>query len=101
MEVNEFIESIKDTFGRYPSSSCGCLKFHLILRQAFPDAGDLWYNSDHVITPIGGKFYEIDGERKDTEGFLPFSEFGTEYFLSAFELKEPFTSLFNRYYEKI
>lgn len=98
MNMTEFIVLIRQLFGRYPDMSYGCLKFHLLLREVFPEAGDLYYNSNHVLTPIGGKFYDIDGEQELTPDFLPFSDFGPKPF-SGFNLGEPYQSLFRKHYE--
>lgn len=42
-----------------------CYQFYIILKTAFPQA-DAYYNSDHVITRIGGRFYDITGEVERT-----------------------------------
>lgn len=39
----------------------GCHRLYLILRAIWPEA-EAWYDSDHVITRIGGRFYDITGE---------------------------------------
>lgn len=39
----------------------GCYQFFLILAAVFP-AARAWYDSDHVITGIGTRFYDITGE---------------------------------------
>lgn len=62
--------------------SGGCHKFHWLLKSLYPNAKG-WYDSEHVITEIGGRFYDIDGERTN-DGFLPFSDFGDEYFDSIY-----------------
>lgn len=41
-----------------------CFEFYLILRAIFPTA-EAWTNIDHVWAKIDGKFYDIDGERKE------------------------------------
>ena len=65
------IDLICRTFGRYPSMSGGCLKFHILLLRIFPEASG-WYNGDHVLTEIDGVKYDIDGEYKNpTDSFLP------------------------------
>jgi hypothetical protein len=38
-----------------------CFRLYLLLKEAWPEA-EAWYNSDHVITKIGNKFYDIRGE---------------------------------------
>lgn len=40
-----------------------CYQFHLILKSIF-ETSEAYYNSDHVITKIGNKFYDITGEIK-------------------------------------
>ncbi len=42
-----------------------CYKFYLILKSIFPSA-IAYYNSDHVITRIRDKYYDITGEVKRT-----------------------------------
>ncbi len=42
-------------------TSGGCYQFYLILASVFPEA-TAWYDSDHVITRIEGRFYDVTGE---------------------------------------
>lgn len=42
-----------------------CYKFYLILRSIFPHA-TAYYNSDHIITKIRDKYYDITGEVEKT-----------------------------------
>lgn len=50
--ILERIELIKHYFGEKPQ----CYLVALLLAVEFK--GDIWYNSDHCITYIGGKFYD-------------------------------------------
>lgn len=59
-KIHTFIALCRKTFGRYEEHSGGCYKFHLLLKSVFGGIG--FYNGDHVITLIGGVFYDIDGE---------------------------------------
>jgi len=45
-----------------------CFNFYLILKQMYPQAL-AYYNEDHVITFIDGKYYDITGEIKDITGY--------------------------------
>lgn len=38
-----------------------CFKLYLLLKEIWTDA-EAWYDSDHVITKIDDKFYDIRGE---------------------------------------
>ena len=38
-----------------------CFRLHQLLALVFPGA-EPWYDHDHVITLIGGRFYDIRGE---------------------------------------
>lgn len=69
IEVLKFITLIRKTFGRYEEYSGGCYKFYLILKQVFPEAIG-YYNDAHVITRIGDKYYDIDGEVKPAFNYL-------------------------------
>lgn len=67
----DFIELVQRTFGRYPEYSGGCLKFHIMFCQVFPEA-EGWYDSCHVLSFYGGKYWDIDGEyTKSLDNFLP------------------------------
>lgn len=50
-----------------------CLNFYLILRTVYPNAIP-WYNQDHIVTEIDGRFYDITGSVSN-EGYLKYSEF--------------------------
>ncbi len=45
-----------------------CFNFYLILKQMYPQAIP-YYNMDHVITNIDGKYYDITGEVKNISGY--------------------------------
>lgn len=49
----------------------GCLNFHLILRSVFQEAKP-YYNGDHIITEIEGKYYDITGVVYNRGEYLPF-----------------------------
>jgi hypothetical protein len=49
-----------------------CLNLFCILRSIYPEAQP-WYNIDHVITEIGGRFYDITGSVSN-EGYYRFTE---------------------------
>lgn len=52
-----------------------CLYFALILKNRFPSA-QIYYNSDHVITKISDRYYDITGEVHPREFYLPISKYG-------------------------
>lgn len=54
-----------------------CLHFFLILRSFYPQA-EAWLDSDHVVTKIGDRMYDITGEVKEGEYFP-----STEYVISS------------------
>ncbi len=41
-----------------------CYQFYFILKEKFPDAVP-FYDMNHVITRIGSKYYDINGEYAD------------------------------------
>ena len=58
--ILEFIELMKKTFGKYKRYSGGCYKFSLLLIYAF--GGHMYWTSEHIITWINGRYYDINGE---------------------------------------
>jgi len=52
-------ESIKGAEYIYTNGSC--FQFFLILNSIVPEA-EAYYDSDHVITKINGRYYDITGE---------------------------------------
>ena len=52
-----------------------CHYFSLILQSIFPGSEE-YYNSDHAITKIGNKFYDLNGVVEHTERFLPLNAYG-------------------------
>lgn len=61
--VLEFIYEVqasrKDAIYYYTRGNC--YKFFLLLKERFPRAKG-YYNSDHVITKIGNRYYDITGQ---------------------------------------
>lgn len=60
---------------RYLEGSGGCYKVYRLLKAAFPSA-EGYYNSEHCITRINGRYWDIDGEVLNIDGFLPMDHFG-------------------------
>lgn len=79
----DFINLCNNTFGRYKPYSGGCYKFHLLLKSVF--GGEGYYDSDHIITKIGDKYYDIDGYAIRTDRFIHFDEYGEQYFKESFK----------------
>lgn len=75
MIPDHFIYLVNICFGKYEKDSGGCLKFHYLLKYVFPDA-EGWYNSNHVVTKIGDRFFDIDGEFCLDDSYLSFVDFG-------------------------
>lgn len=85
-KATQIISKIRDTFGRYPDNSGGCFKFHLLLKELFPNA-EGWYNSNHILTEIDGKYYDIDGEQELKDNYLPIELFGYDNIFNSFKDK--------------
>lgn len=55
-----------------------CLNFHMILKHVYPEA-KAWYNIDHIVSEIDGRFYDITGEvstlRIFGENYQPFDKY--------------------------
>jgi len=66
-KIEQFISTIRDSFigSQQVYTEGSCYHFYLILKEVFPDAKP-YYDENHIITEINGKFYDITGEvRKD------------------------------------
>jgi hypothetical protein len=85
--------------------TCGsCYQFYLILKEVFPEAV-AYVNGDHFITRIGDRYYDINGEYKDAEGFLPATEIFRPNTLDVFRdvrfsLPDSFPEILNSPYGK-
>ena len=66
-----------------------CLQYCLLQWTNLPDFR-LWYNSNHVV------IIEPDIELTD-KGYLPLSDFGMSYFVSAFNLGDYYKNLLRDY----
>ena len=70
--ILSFIQTVRNSFGGsvnvYTNGSC--YQFYRILKKVFPQAR-AWYNIDHVITEIDGKFYDITGLVKKDDTYFP------------------------------
>jgi hypothetical protein len=57
------VKSIRDSFvgAEFLYTHGSCYQFYLILKSIIPNA-EAYYDSDHVITKIGERFYDITGE---------------------------------------
>lgn len=78
---------------RLPSENC--MAFGLRLQSVF--AGELYYNSGHVILKVGDKYYDHDGgmanERDKSIPFIPLAEYGPAHvkslMIAAIETRKP------------
>jgi hypothetical protein len=61
----------------------GCYQFYIFLKHIFPNAKPyMHYKKTHVVTKIGDKYYDIDGEIPDNDDGL-YTPFTTEDFEEA------------------
>lgn len=62
-QVESFIAAIRESVDNasHIYTHGGCYDFYLILKAKFKSA-EAYYDSDHVITKIGSKYYDINGE---------------------------------------
>lgn len=90
MTVLKFIKTIRESFvGSVEVYTQGsCYHFYTILKTVFPQA-EAYYDSNHVITKIGKKFYDITGE-VEKENHLEMTKYypECEVALSKFALQE-------------
>ena len=90
-KVERFIATIRDSFigSQQVYTEGSCYHFYLILKEVFPQA-ICWYDLDHIITEIDGKFYDITGEIKRNSNMSLFDE------LPNYGLKAPYNIYKNR-----
>lgn len=89
-DILAFISVIRNSFkGSETVYTRGsCYRFYTILKHLYPQA-KAYYNSDHVITEIGGKFYDITGEVSKTN-HLPVDDYYSHEYLQklVYDLNE-------------
>jgi hypothetical protein len=89
-KVTSFLRTIR---GSFPDAAIiyrfgACYGLYQILKQVFPSARPYMTKSkEHILTKIGGRFYEILGEYVDTDGKvlgepMPLNEGQMEYWES-------------------
>ena len=84
--VESFIAKVRDSFigSQQVYTEGSCYHFYLILKEVFPDA-EPWYDNEHIVTKIGGKFYDITGEiRKDELNMFKYER------IPSYQLKAPY-----------
>lgn len=84
-KIESFIATVRDSFigAQQVYTEGSCYHFHLILKEVFPEA-EPYYDLDHIITKIDGKFYDITGEVKLGGGMTKFEE------VPSYGLKAPY-----------
>ena len=85
MTVESFIARIRDSFigSQQVYTEGSCYHFYLILKEVFPQA-ECWYDQDHVLTKIDGKYYDIVGESYPNMALYHFDR------LPTYSLKAPY-----------
>lgn len=84
--VESFIAKVRDSFigSQQVYTEGSCYHFYLILKEVFPDA-EPWYDNEHIVTKIDGKFYDITGEiRKDELNMFKYER------IPSYQLKAPY-----------
>lgn len=73
--ILNLISEVRNSCGvmEYIFLNGSCINMFCILRCIYPEARP-WFNIDHVITEIDGKFYDITGQ-VSSKGYRPFAEF--------------------------
>ena len=80
-----FIQMLRSIYPeRYADHQGNCFKFYLLLKSVFPQAKG-WYNHNHTLAEIDGKFCDIDGEVESIEGYLPIEEFGEDWMFEQYK----------------
>ena len=84
-KVEKFIAAVRDSFigSQQVYTEGSCYHFYLILKEVFPDA-EPYFDEDHIVTKIEGKFYDITGE---VNGGFSLSKYER---LPSYGLKAPF-----------
>jgi len=85
IDIEVFIGRIRDSFigSQQVYTEGSCYHFYLILKEVFPQAIP-YYDEDHVVTNIDGKFYDITGEIRKTDNLNKFDR------LPSYSLKAPY-----------
>lgn len=83
--VEKFIAVVRDSFigSQQVYTEGSCYHFYLILKTVFPESKP-YYDMDHIITEINGKFYDITGEVMKNSSMLKMTE------LPHYTLKAPY-----------
>lgn len=70
-QILKFIKAIRNSIigAEFIYTNGSCYQFYLILKSIVPEA-QAYYDSSHVITRIGDKFYDITGEVYCTDHLL-------------------------------
>ena len=91
VDVERFIATIRDSFvgSQQVYAEGSCYHFYLILKEVFPEA-KCWYDIDHIITEINGKFYDITGEVLHNTAMYKFND------LPHYSLKHPYNIYKNK-----
>ena len=66
IDIEKFISRVRDSFigSQQVYTEGSCYHFYLILKEIFPNAQP-YFDEDHIVTKIDGKFYDITGEVKE------------------------------------
>lgn len=96
-EILGIIKTIRESFigAEYVYTNGSCFQFYRILKKLYPETC-AYYDGDHVISMIGNRMYDITGEVKNTEGFIPFYMHHTEEQFKGVKFK-----ITNKYETKI
>jgi len=87
MEVKDFIATIRDSFigSQQVYTEGSCYHFYLILKAVFPQA-ECWYDEEHIITKIDGKYYDITGEIRVNSNMRKNEELPTYYLKAPYNI---------------
>ena len=74
--VLDFIKLIRESHSVIPEiyKSGSCYNFYLILKYVFPQSKP-YFDENHIITEINGKFYDITGEVTKSNKHIEFESY--------------------------
>jgi len=80
-EILNYLEYLHSELDDRPQ----CSGVFYLLAMRFPRAR-CYYDNDHIITLIDGRFYDWDGEVKDWEEFIPMEKYGDNWIIQHFNI---------------
>ena len=79
-DVKDYIKYLRENIKERPQCAMFAGLIWLKFNQAVP-----YYDNHHIIVKVNNRFYDWDGEVQNTQGYIPFYQYGDNWITNHYK----------------